>query len=311
MLVNILPQDALRHLGDDPVARVASRGAPTNNQLRIVECYRLELADTLSMDLFTTAASDAWVRKVARIMHLERRPPRETARLQCNVPGADQLGRQHGVLTIQSNGNQTHVVSDVRPSVHGILTLREVWQSFYPFYRHLLGMGGFPLHAALIKRGARWMLLAGKPGAGKSTCCRRLPAEWDAVCDEEVVVVPFNDGTWHAYPFPTWSDIVERKLDRTWNTQHHYPLSAIFLLERGEEDRAEPVGEGETALSLNRRTREKCFFYDWGLDKKEEQTLRMLLFENVCALARSIPGYRLAVTRTGKFWEEMERVLNV
>ena len=307
--MNILPHEALKDLRDDREHRGVGQAWPKTGELRIVDRYHLELADTMSMDLLTTAGSDGWIRKVARVMRLEGMSHREPARLQCRTPGVERPNRLYGVLTIQSDGDGTYIVSDVKVPEHGILTIREVWQSFYPFYRHLVEVGGLPLHAALLRHEARCVLLAARAGAGKSTCCRRLPTGWEAICDEEVVVVPFSDGTWHAYPFPTWSDIVERNLDHTWDISQHTPVTGIFFLEQGDIDCAEAVGVGEAALQVSRRVREKCFFYDWGLDKKEEHAMRTLLFDNVCALARAIPGYRLTVTRTGRFWEGMEKTL--
>ena len=44
-----------------------------------------------------------------------------------------------------------------------------------PLYLDTLRRGGFPVHAALAERDGRGILLAGRGGIGKSTCCRRLP----------------------------------------------------------------------------------------------------------------------------------------
>jgi SynChlorMet cassette protein ScmC len=309
--VNTLSHEALKNIRDGGGHCGAGKTWSRTGEFRIVDCYRLNLAGAMSMDLVTTAKSDAWIQKVARIMHLEGVSHRKTARLQCRTSGLECPGKRYGVLTIYSDGNGTHLVSDVRAEMPRELTVREVWQSFYPFYRHLVEVGGLPLHAALLRREARCVLLAARAGAGKSTCCRRLPPGWEPICDEEVVLVPFTDGTWHVYPFPTWSDIVERKLDRTWHVQRNYPLSAMFFLERGEIDSAEPAGEGEAVIYLSRRAREKCFFYDWGLERHEALGFRQKLFENVCSVAATLPAFKLVVSREGRFWEEMGKVLNV
>jgi SynChlorMet cassette protein ScmC len=283
-------------------------GAP---RWQIRNCYRLELEDAMTVDLLTTAESDHWIRKIARVMHLRREPHAETAQTVRKICESGPQARRYGVLTLRSNGNGTHLVSGVGASMPQQLTVREVWQSFYPFYQRLAGLGGLPLHAALVQRGARNVLLAAPAGTGKSTCCRRLPASWKPVCDEEVVLVPSSDGTWHAHPFPTWSDIVERQLDRRWDVKQHVPVSAVFLLEQGDTDIAEPVGVGEATLFLSRRVQEKCFFLDWRLEQAEARGFRHDLFENVCRLAAAIPTYKLTASTDGRFWEEMERVMNV
>jgi len=278
-------------------------------ELVVSESYRLELADTMTMDLLTTAGSDEWIRKVARIMHLSRGPHVETAETARKICESGHQARRYGVLTLRSNGNGTHLISDVRASMPQQLTVREVWQSFYPFYQRLVRLGGLPLHTALLQRGAWNVLLAAPAGTGKSTCCRRLPAGWKAICDEEVVLALSSDGTWHAHPFPTWSDIVERQLDHTWDVSQHFPVSAVFLLEQGETDAVEPIGVGGAILFLTRRAREKCFLFDWRLGSQEERSFRRKLFENVCAFARAVPAYRLIVNAEGRFWEEMEKAM--
>ena len=271
--------------------------------------YRLELADTMTMDLLTTAESDEWIRQVARVMHLKTPLSSGSSLRSHEIEWACKAIREHGVLALRSDGNGVQVISGVRARPPAELTVREVWQSFYPFYERLVRLGGLPLHSALVRRGDACLLVAAAAGTGKSTCCRRLPAGWDAICDEEVVLVPLHDGTWQAHPFPTWSDIVERKLDHTWDVSQHFPVSAVFLLEQGETDAVEPIGVGGAILFLTRRAREKCFLFDWRLGSQEERSFRGKLFENVCAFARAVPAYRLIVNAEGRFWEEMEKAM--
>ena len=272
--------------------------------------YRLELEDTMTMDLLTTPESDEWIRKVARAMRLRRGPAVEEIEAMRKIRASEHQGRRYGVMSLQSDGNGTHLVSGVSASSDQQLTVREVWQSFYPFYQRLVRLGGLPLHSALVRRGARNVLLAAPAGTGKSTCCRRLPVAWEAISDEEVVLVPFSNGIWHAYPFPTWSDIVERQLDRRWDVKQHFPVSAVFCLEQGEIDAVEPVGTGEAILFLTRRAREKCFPHDWSLERHEERIFYGKAFENVCTFATAVPAYKLTVSADGRFWEEMERMMD-
>ena len=47
----------------------------------------------------------------------------------------------------------------------------------------------------------------------------------------------------------------------------------------------------------------------FGLSTDELRKQRLLRFDNVCALAKAVPSYRLHLSLTGPFWEEIERVL--
>ncbi len=50
-----------------------------------------------------------------------------------------------------------------------------MWNSLHPIQQSCIDSGGLSMHAALIERNGRGVLLAGSGGEGKSTCCRRLP----------------------------------------------------------------------------------------------------------------------------------------
>jgi hypothetical protein len=47
-----------------------------------------------------------------------------------------------------------------------------------------------------------------------------------------------------------------------------------------------------------------------GLDKDETRALHLERFNNLCALARAIPGHVLHVSLTGAFWQEIEQALS-
>jgi hypothetical protein len=46
-----------------------------------------------------------------------------------------------------------------------------------------------------------------------------------------------------------------------------------------------------------------------NLVSEEERAIKEKIFENACALAGTMPAFRLRVSLEGRFWEEMERVL--
>ena len=101
--------------------------------------------------------------------------------------------------------------------------------SLYPIYQEAQESGGLALHAGLIERGEKGVLLAGAACTGKSTCCRRIPKPWHVLCDEECLVVQGGQKEYLVHPFPTWSYYLWRCSEQTWNIQRHVFLKAIFF----------------------------------------------------------------------------------
>ncbi|MBU0493825.1 MAG: SynChlorMet cassette protein ScmC [Chloroflexi bacterium] len=205
--------------------------------------------------------------------------------------------------------------------------------------RQMLPRGGVLLHSGLAAyfpspqggkgRGEGGVLLAGRSGVGKSTASRRLPLPstpaggcaghcvWRALADEATLVVrdeaPHAGGTYWAHPWPTWSRFFgEKKGDGrdTWDVQRAVPLRAIFVLEQGAEDRAEPLGPGHAVALLAELARQTSTHLMRGLPLDEIAAFNRQRFENLCALVRrAVPAYTLHVSLEGAFWEEMERAL--
>ena len=156
------------------------------------------------------------------------------------------------------------------------------------------------------------VLLAGRSGVGKSTACRRLPPPWRALSDDETLLVRDGNGIIWAHPWITWSRLFgAEKGDRseTWNVQRAVPLRAIFILEQGEMDHVEPLGPGHavTLLAELAHHTAKTFLQDLPTD--EIVAFNNRLFENLCALAHSLPAYLIHVSLDGAFWDEIERKL--
>jgi SynChlorMet cassette protein ScmC len=294
--------------------------------------YFLSLANGLEWHLIPTKGTRYWVEKLASIMELkagkpnaypklifvQKEPSKEGSeatpfRLAPNIiEGLPDYGwKEHHLGTIQiwSHQDILHVFCEITSEKHHDLEIIRMWQSLYPIYKRAQNFGGLPLHAALIKREGMGILLAGHGEAGKSTCCRRLPPPWHALCDDETLVVRDDQKRYLVHPFPTWSDLLWKRSERTWNVQHHLPLSAIFFLEQGEIDKAVPIGQGEAAISINESATKVCERNWRNLDKEEERKLRKLLFDNACQLAKAVPTFTLHVSLSGRFWEEMENVL--
>ena len=181
--------------------------------------------------------------------------------------------------------------------------------SFYPVYHRAQDSGGLPFHAALVERNGIGVLLAAQGNTGKSTCCRRIPPPWQALCDDETLVVRSDSKGYHAHPFPTWSDYLFRRSKRTWHVERHVPLAAIFFLEQADADEVLPLGQGEAAVRVLQSAMEIWTGECIHLNTKENKALRKTCFENACEIALAIPAYLLHVSLFGSFWEEMEKVL--
>jgi len=152
------------------------------------------------------------------------------------------------------------------------------------------------------------------PAAG----CRRLPppsagrCAWRALADDATLVVRDAAGQYWTHPWPTWSRFFGPEAgdgSDTWDVQRAAPLRAIFVLEQGDEDRAEPLGPGHTVCLLAELARQTSthFLRGWPLD--EVAAFNLQRFENLCALVRAVPAYTLHVSLAGAFWDEMARAL--
>lgn len=226
-----------------------------------------------------------------------------------NGPGDGWRVQNLRSLQLWSHCDVPDVFFEVRAERSHSLDIIRMWQALFPIYQRAQESGGLPLHAALVKRNGTAILLAAPGGTGKSTCCRRFPSQWQPLCDDETLIVRDNQKRYLAHPFPTWSDYLRRRSERTWNVQQHLPLSAIFFIEQAETDEVVPIGQGEAAAFMNQSAMQ-VYRRNWrNLDCEELRPLKTKLFENACVLARVIPAFKLRVSQNGRFWEEMERVM--
>ena len=173
-----------------------------------------------------------------------------------------------------------------------------------------ISSGGFPFHSALLEWNGLGIIIAGHSGSGKSTCCRRIPPSWGALCDDETLIIRDNSGDYHCHPFPTWSDYLENRAENTWNVQHSAPLKAIFFLEQSDIDHAFPLSRGIAATRMFESASQIFMRYWIHGTLEENRREKRLVFENACEMAQKIPAYTLRATLHGRFWEEMERVID-
>jgi SynChlorMet cassette protein ScmC len=178
--------------------------------------------------------------------------------------------------------------------------------SLHSIHQESIYRGGLPLHAALIELDGRGVLLAANSGTGKTTCCSRLPNHWKVLCDDESLIVLNQQRKYRVHPLPTWSDYIWKRAKGTWDTQYSVPFSGIFFLEQSEVDEAIPIEQWEAALLINGSAIQLCWKYLDRLDQEAQRELKKELLDNACAVANTIPAFRLRVSLQGQFWKNIE-----
>lgn len=294
--------------------------------------YCIRLGNEQGWCISATKELSHWANRLAAIMQLEACEPNGYPRLIFIAKNSDKTGRGETLSggsddsleeKLSIYGWQVQDINDIRfwsrPNFADVICeigiggetqeIVMMRHSLYPIYRGARDVGGLPLHAGLIERDGRGVLLAAPRNTGKSTCCRRIPKPWYVLCDEETLVVQDARGQYLVHPFPTWSEYLMKRSKRTWNVQRCIPLSAIFFLEQAENDEVVSMGNGEAAVSISNSIKQVLLRTQYYMDREEVKSSRLKLFDNACELARKIPAYRLRITKSGRFWEEIEKVL--
>lgn len=293
--------------------------------------YRMQLGDGRGWHISAGEELRSWTEKLATIMELQActstaypklifirkksqngyigKPPCQgeenfTGKLRRTGWGDQEVYN----VRIWTRPDVTDVICELE-SENGCLDLIMMRHSLYPIYQRVLDFEGLPLHAGLIKRKSKGVLLAGPRNTGKSTCCNRVPEPWHVLCDEETLIVRNGQKKYLAHPFPTWSDRFMKDSEQTWRVEEHVSLGAIFILEQATVDKARLLGQGQAAVSIYQSAMQVCYRYWYNLDPSELRMRNKNLFANSCKLAKSVPTFKLRVSLTGRFWEEIERVL--
>jgi SynChlorMet cassette protein ScmC len=183
-------------------------------------------------------------------------------------------------------------------------------QALYPVISDEIFAGGLPAHAALIERAGQGILIAATGGTGKSTCCRRIPPPWSPLCDDESLIVAAGGNEYHVHPMPTWSEFWHGLSEKTWDVQRHLPLSAIFFLKRGAADEVTPLSRTETSIYLYNYSQDIFHKFKIHLDRETLWAFKEKMLDNASQIAGAVPGYILRATLTGRFWDEIEKVLD-
>lgn len=203
------------------------------------------------------------------------------------------------------------IICEIDPLKEGKFDFQAMRYVMRIIHRKAIEDGGLPFHAALVTKNGNGFLIAGKSGAGKSTCCQRIPYPWNTLCDDEALIVKDKkDDKYYCHPLPTWSDYLENRAENTWDVQYSVPLKAIFNVEQAETDQTLPLGLGIAATGMYESAAQICMRYWFNGVQEESRREKRLVFENACDMAKKIPAYTLRATLNGRFWEEMERVID-
>jgi len=155
----------------------------------------------------------------------------------------------------------------------------------------LAGRGGFLLHSASAIRNGKAFLFAGASGAGKTTISRLAPADSTLLTDEISYVrkldVPQQDERYVAFGTPFTGELA--KLGE--NTSA--PVTALYLLAKGEENRIDPV----TVSDAGRELLANMLFF------AEDEELVYSAFQAACDFVHCVPVYRLTFMPDARVWE--------
>jgi hypothetical protein len=154
--------------------------------------------------------------------------------------------------------------------------------------------GGFLMHAASAIRNGKAFLFAGVSGAGKTTISRLAPPDATLLTDEISYVrkdvrknVQTQDLSYVAFGTPFTGELA--KLGENVSA----PISALYLLAQGPENRIDPVAPGQAVRELLANV---LFF-------AEDQDLVQRSFHAACEFVSRVPVSRLTFVPDARVWE--------
>jgi hypothetical protein len=154
--------------------------------------------------------------------------------------------------------------------------------------------GGFLMHAASAIRNGKAFLFAGVSGAGKTTISRLAPSDATLLTDEISYVrkdvgknARDQDIGYVAYGTPFTGELA--KLGENVSA----PISALYLLAKGLENRIDPLAPGEAVRELLANL---LFF-------AEDQELVQRTFHAACEFVSRVPVSRLTFVPDARVWE--------
>jgi hypothetical protein len=146
--------------------------------------------------------------------------------------------------------------------------------------------GGLLVHAASAVRSGKAFLFAGVSGAGKTTISRLAPADATLLTDEISYLQSKGRG-YVAYGTPFAGELAKV------GENAEASLAAVYFLEKGRENRIEPVCASEATRMLLANV---LFF-------AHDAELVSRVFETACELVRRVPFHRLIFFPDERVWE--------
>jgi SynChlorMet cassette protein ScmC len=169
--------------------------------------------------------------------------------------------------------------------------------------------GGLLVHGALTEWNGAGVILAGPGGVGKTTAGKRLPRPWRSHSDDCTLIVKSKDGAYWAHPWPTWSRYRRGDMSGSWDVQAAVKLGVICMLSRDNKDRVFHLSSRQAISELVDVSGQTFFIMANGMDKDAIRRINLMRFHNAIALSEKVPVCRLEISRDGKFWEEIEKLL--
>src|SRR5271154_566344 len=150
--------------------------------------------------------------------------------------------------------------------------------------------GGFLLHAASAICDGRAYLFSGVSGAGKTTMTRLAPSDITLLTDEISYLRPSAEG-YAAFGTPFAGELARA------GENCAAPVSALFFLEQGPENR---IDELSSADAVRRLMRNILFF-------AEDQVLVEKLFATACDFVDTVPIRRLTFYPDTRVWDVIRK----
>jgi SynChlorMet cassette protein ScmC len=202
------------------------------------------------------------------------------------------------------------IIFEIEPERSGKEEFVIMWQALSPINLQVQEKGGLPIHAALVVKDGKGILLGAPGETGKSTCCRRLPPPWNPLCDDESIIVKDEETHYMVHPLPTWSNYILRRSEPTYKVEEFFPLAGIFFIEQSKTNEVVPIGQGQSIPILYRLAVDVYQITTWRyLERKEIRPLKVSLFNNISDMVKKVPTFILRVSLEGRFWDEIDKVL--
>ena len=150
----------------------------------------------------------------------------------------------------------------------------------------LAKQGGFLVHAASAIRGGKAFLFSGVSGAGKTTISRLAPPDATLLTDE-ISYVRREGNRYIACGTPFAGELARVGENKC------APISAVFLLDKGQQNRIEPIGATD---AVQRLLRNILFFAD-------DPSLVEVVFQAACEFASLVPIRRLVFVPDHRVWD--------